>query len=88
MKIPGYNSFTRNRQNKCMGGISTSVTNKDAMHTLKVMEGVDDDEFIITRHSKFIIPINCVHIYGEQEGKCSKDDIQERWNRIMNEIVK
>ena len=49
MKIEGYNSFTRNRQTKCMGGISTSVQNKDAMHTLKVKEGDVDEEFIITR---------------------------------------
>ena len=88
MKIPGFNSFTRNRQGKCMGGISTSVANKDSKHTLKVAEGANEDEFLITRHSQFVAPINCVNIYGEQEGRCSKDDIENRWNRILNEIIK
>ena len=88
MRIQGFNSFTRNRQNKYMGGISTSVTNKDAKDTLKVAEGANDDEFLITRHSQFVTPINCVNIYGEQEGRSSKEDIENRWNRIINEIVK
>ena len=88
MKISGFNSFNRNRQNKYMGGISTSVANKDTMHTLKVKEGAEDDEFLITRHSQFVVPVNIVNVYGEQEGRSSKDDIQNRWNRIMIEIVK
>ena len=29
-----------------MGGISTSVKNQDAMHTLKVKEGIEDDEYL------------------------------------------
>ena len=55
-----------------MGGISTSVKNQDAMHTLKVKEGIEDDEYLITRHSQFVIPINVVNIYGEQEGRMEK----------------
>ena len=33
LKLSCYNSFSRNRQNKYMGGISTSVQNQDAKHT-------------------------------------------------------
>ena len=71
-----------------MGGISTSIKNQDAMHTLKVKEGSDDDEFLITRHSQFVTPINVFNIYGEQEGRTDKDDIQNCSNRIMSEVVK
>ena len=71
-----------------MGGISTSIKNQDAMHTLKVKEGSDDDEFLITRHSQFVTPINVFNIYGEQEGRTDKDNIQNRWNRIMSQVVK
>ena len=71
-----------------MGGISTSVKNQDAMHTLKVKEGIEDDEYLITRHSQFVIPINVVNIYGEQEGRMDKDDILNRWNRIMADVVR
>ena len=88
IKIQGYNSLSRNGQNKCMGGISTSIKNQDAMHTLKVKEGSDDYEFLITRHSQFVTPINVFNIYGEQEGRTDKDNIQNRWNRIMSEVVK
>ena len=71
-----------------MGGISTSVKNQDAMHTLKVKEGIEDDEYLITRHSQFVIPINVVNIYGEQEGRMDKDDILNCWNRIMADVLR
>ena len=71
-----------------MGGIATAVQNNDAMYALKVKEGDKDDEFLITRHSQFVVPINIINIYGEQEGRTSKEDIRDRWGRIMNEVVK
>ena len=88
LKIQGFNSFNRNRQNKFMGGISTSVKNNDAMHTLKVKEGDNEDEFLVTRHSQFVTAINLINIYGEQEGQSTKDDILNIWNRIMTEVTK
>ena len=46
MSIPGYDTYNRNRQNKCMGGIATAICNKESMHALKVKEGEKDDEFL------------------------------------------
>ena len=67
LKIPGFSCFNRNRQCMNGGGIATCVQSKDAMHTLKVFEGEDENEILITRHSQFVVPINVVNIYGEVE---------------------
>ena len=88
LKLQGYNCFNRNRRQKCKGGIATAVVNTDAMHTLKVKEGDNDDEFLITRHSQFVTPVNVINIYGEQECRSRNDDIQKRWDRIMSEVIK
>ena len=88
LKIPGYNSYNRNRKKKCMGGIATSILNKDAMHALKVTEGENENEFLITRHGQFVVPINIINIYGQQEGTSSKEDILSRWGNIMKEVIK
>ena len=88
LKIPGYNSFNRNRGKKCIGGIATSIKNVDAMHVLKVTEGENENEFLITRHGQFVVPINIINVYGQQEGTSSKDDILKRWDNIMKEVVK
>ena len=29
-----------------------------------------------------------INIYGEQEGRRGNDDVQNRWNRIMSEVIK
>ena len=65
LKIPGYNSFNRNRKKKCMGGIATSIKNVDAMHVLKVTEGENENEFLITQHCQFVVPINIINVYGQ-----------------------
>ena len=38
--------------NSNMGGVSLSVKEGDSQCTLKVGEGKDDDEYIITRHNQ------------------------------------
>ena len=70
------------------GGIATCVQSKDAMHTLKVFEGEDDNEIMITRHSQFVVPINVVNIYGEVESRSTKDKIQDNWSIVLNEVTK
>ena len=88
LKIDGFTSYTRNRQKAHMGGIATSIDNKDAPNCLKVNEGSGDDEFIITRHSQFQVPINILNIYGETESRSSTNEIKDRWERIMAEVAK
>ena len=46
------------------------------------------DEYIITRHSKFQKPINVINCYGEIESRSSKNDIEERWQRLLEKIVR
>ena len=43
---------------------------------------------MITRHSNFRKPLNIINIYGEQECRSTKGDIEDRWGRIVNEILK
>ena len=82
--IQGYNTYTRNRQLLSMGGIATAIKNDESQFCLKVDEGENNDEFIITRHSQFQKPINIINVYGEQEGRNSNQDIEERWLRICH----
>ena len=38
--------------------IATCVASEDAINALKVGEDVDNEEYIVTRHSQFIVPVN------------------------------
>ena len=87
-KIDGYQSFSRNRREKSMGGIATSIINSDFRNCLKVGEGSGSNEFIITRHSDFLVPINIINIYGEQENCTPSNVIKEHWDEIVEEIIK
>ena len=67
MSIPGYRSFVKNRVDKNCDGIATLVSEKDSPHVLRIKEGPNDNEFIITSHDQFAIPINVVDIYRINE---------------------
>ena len=68
-----------------MSGVSTSVEEGAAVHSLLLKDG-DDQDFIITRHSQFCIPINVLNWYGEQETHNSKEYIENKWLSILKEI--
>ena len=51
-------------------------------------EGKESNEFLITRHSQFIIPINIINVYGEQENRTSASDLKDNWNEIVEEMLK
>ena len=55
---------------------------------MKVAEGENDEEFIITKHTQFEPPINVINIYGQQECRSSKEDIKRRWQSVLNEVYK
>ena len=63
-------------------------TAKDEGHTIIVNEGKDRNEFIITRHSQFVKPINIINVYGDVESRTSVDVIDRKWEEIMQEISK
>ena len=69
-----------------MGGIATAIRNDEKQFCLKVEEGEDNDEFIITRHGQFLKPINICNVYGEQEGRNQNHAIEERWAKICNHL--
>ena len=85
-QIENFVGFSRNRKNQAMGGVATLVHEKYKDKCVRVTEGIDDDEYIITRHSNFSVPLNIINIYGEQEGRTSKKEIEERWSRVLQEI--
>ena len=70
------------------GGVATSVSQEDSNHELKVKDGPDNDEYIITRHSQFIVPINIINVYGETENRTKNSDVEDRWYRIVTELKK
>ena len=93
LNIRGLNSkkgslakMLKNRKSKSMGGVATFVNANLKDDFMKIKEGDDDDEFLITRHSNFKIALNVINVYGEQEGRVSKNEIQDRWGRLLDEI--
>ena len=88
LAIQGYTGFNRNRKNGHMGGVATYVADDDVDKVLKVSEGKDGNEYIITRHSQFVVPINVINIYGEVESRATNDAIETKWEEIMEEVVK
>ena len=52
-----------------MGGVCTAVKNTLKSHTVKVKEGEDKDEYIITRLDHIKPAINIINIYGGIEDR-------------------
>ena len=88
MKIPGYQSYSRNRRDRMSGGIVSSVLLEDSHNCLKVSEGKDANEYILTRHSQFHPPINVLNVYGAQENRTPVEIIKKHWDDLVEEIVK
>ena len=53
---------------------------------MKVKEGVDDDEYIITRLDNTMPALNIINIYSEQEGRSTKDEIEQSWLRLLSDL--
>ena len=83
--IHGYFSYVHKGSDKHMGGISTSVSNNDAAHSVLIKDG-GDQEYIVTRHSQFFIPINVINWYGEPESHQNVESIDRDWRNILSEI--
>ena len=85
VKVPGYFSYNINRD-KNKGGVATVIANHLVQNTMKVAEGTNEDEYIITRMDNTIPPINIINIYGSQESRSSNDEIEKSWLRLMKEV--
>ena len=85
VNVPNYFSFVKNRD-KHKGGVATVIANHLKQNAMKVTEGKEEDEYIITRLDHTIPAINIVNIYGQQEAKTSNDDIEKSWLRLKEDI--
>ena len=85
--ISGFTPYGSNRDNSSGGGIVTFVRNSDTSQCLKVFEGINDLEMVITRHAQFEIPINILNIYGKVESRSTKDEIEDRWVKVLEQIA-
>ena len=71
-----------------MGGVCTVVKNSLKPYTVKVQEGADDDEYLVTRIDNVKPAINIVNVYGGQESRMDKQDVLEAWGRLKKELDK
>ena len=85
VRIKDYFSFSKNRV-KAKGGVATVVANYLKPNTVKVAEGREGDEYIITRIDHVSPPVNIVNIYGQQESRTSKDEILASWIRLREDL--
>ena len=60
-----------------MGGVSTAVKNDLKPSAVKVMEGKEDNELLITMLEHTTPPINIVNVYGEIESRAKNEEIKE-----------
>ena len=86
--IENFYSFCKNRKNKRMGGVSLSIPKDKIDSYIKVKEGEDEDEYIIIRNDTVSPPLNIVTFYGENESRTSKEDLHNRWKRLLCDLKK
>ena len=72
VKLKSYFSFCKN----CV------VSKYLRPNTVKVGEGREGDEYIITRLNH----VNIVNIYGDQECRSTKEHILESWMRLNDDL--
>ena len=84
--VPGYTVYNKNRTFSGGGGIATYVREDERNTTLKVKEGTNENEFLITRHDQFVKPINVINFYGKLECRNKKEVIESEWANIVEEI--
>ena len=85
VKVPDYFSYVKNReQNK--GGVATVIANHLKSNVMKVAEGREGDEYIITRFDHTIPAMNIVNMYGQNESRTDNDEIEKTWIRLMQDV--
>jgi len=63
-----------------------AVLHRVLMNTLKVGEGENNHEMLVTRHSQFVRAINVINIYGAVESRSNK--ILSRWTQVLTQVKK
>ena len=85
-KLQGFKCFPMNRIKSSGGGVASYIRNKDASNALKMTEGTNENEFIVTRHGQFFPAINVINFYGSQERRTEKERLDNNWGEILHEI--
>ena len=89
IEIDKYLCFTKN-STKHMHGIVTMVASYLRPNTVKVAEGREGDEYLVTRYDHIHPALNIINYYGEQEKgdeeKGKKEKIMESWRRLLEDI--
>ena len=62
------------------------VRDREIGSSLKVDEGKEELEMIVTRHDQFTPPLNVINLYGEQECRTKKEVMMDNWNKVMEVI--
>ena len=87
INVKNYFCFQRNRKGlKTMGGVATFVANDLKQNAVKVKEGTENDEYLVTRLDHVSPPINIMNVYGGQESRMTKQEILDNWVRMKAEI--
>ena len=86
VRMKNFFSFSKKRV-KAKGGVATVISNNLKANTVRVAEGREDDEYIITRLDHVLPPINIVNIYGQQESRSSKEEILKSWMRLREDLL-
>ena len=71
-------------RDKNKGGVSTVVANHLKRSTMKVTEGKEDDEYIVTRFENTVPALNIINIYGTQESRTNDAEIERSWLRVRD----
>ena len=88
IKVKNYFSFQRNRKGtKTMGGVATLIANEVKQYAVKVKEGEDKDEYIVTRLNNVVPAINIINVYGGTESRMTKQEVLENWTKLKKEIT-
>ena len=85
VKVPNYFSYDKNRE-KYKGGVSTIIANHVKHNTMKVTEGKEDNEYIVTRFDNTTPAINIINVYGQQEFRNSDVELEKSWLRMMKDV--
>ena len=81
--IKGYNCFSKNRKDMAGGGICSAVVGSLKEQTVRVVEGGEEDEWQAVRLNHIRPAITIINVYGEQEGRSSKDEVRAKWGRLL-----
>ena len=77
----------KKNRSKNKGGVATLIAEYLKNNTIKVEEGINDyEEFILTRLNHVSPPINILNIYGAQESRYCKFDMEKLIFNLQNII--